>query len=299
MKDAEVYLYGMVLVTNSFLLKGEYPKADTYGEIKEKFRLPGGETGTCATVLNSLGVSVRMDGNHIGTNVYPVLEEFYKDKQTDLSPLFFDKNYDGLEDYVIIDKETRTPFGMFGSYYSSGKNQWNMPKEEYFDGVKVAAIDPFFGKEAVRAAEICVEKNIPYVTIDCAPDSYLHMHSAVSVISGEYIHGNCPEGTKRESLFGDFAEKGSGLTIITNGSKPFFYGRKETGMKIMNPFNVDVVSTLGAGDTFKAGCTYALLQGMNDDALVRFATACSAIACTKFPLPLNPPTLDAIQNLLK
>ena len=58
-------------------------------------------------------------------------------------------------------------------------------------------------------------------------------------------------------------------------------------------------STLGAGDTFKAGCVYGLLRGMDDDALVRFASACSAIAISRFPLPLNPPRLDEVQRLLQ
>lgn len=55
MNTYDVYLHGMILKTNSFLLKDKYPIADTYGEIREKYELPGGETGTCATVLSSLG----------------------------------------------------------------------------------------------------------------------------------------------------------------------------------------------------------------------------------------------------
>ena len=47
----DMYLYGMILRTNSFLLEGDYPEADTYAEIRKKYSLPGGETGTCATVL--------------------------------------------------------------------------------------------------------------------------------------------------------------------------------------------------------------------------------------------------------
>ena len=69
-------------------------------------------------------------------------------------------------------------------------------------------------------------------------------------------------------------------------------------MKKMKPFSIAVKSTLGAGDTFKAGCIYGLLHGMTDDELVRFASAYSAIAISRFPLPLNPPTLDEIQALL-
>lgn len=70
-------------------------------------------------------------------------------------------------------------------------------------------------------------------------------------------------------------------------------------MKKMKPFQVEVKSTLGAGDTFKAGCVYGLLQAMSDDELVRFASACSAIAISRFPLPLNAPTLEEVNSLLK
>ena len=62
--------------------------------------------------------------------------------------------------------------------------------------------------------------------------------------------------------------------------------------------DVEVKSTLGAGDTFKAGCVYGLLHGMNDDELVRFASACSAIAISRFPLPKHPPRLAEVQELI-
>ena len=67
----------------------------------------------------------------------------------------------------------------------------------------------------------------------------------------------------------------------------------------MKPFPVTVRSTLGAGDTFKAGCVYGLLHGMKDDDLVRFASACSGIAISRFPLPLNPPRPDEVEALLR
>ena len=76
------------------------------------------------------------------------------------------------------------------------------------------------------------------------------------------------------------------------------YGRKGQPMQRMEPFRVEVRSTLGAGDTFKAGCVYGLLQNMADDDLVRFANACSGIAISRFPLPLNPPTLAEVNALI-
>ncbi len=293
-----VYLYGMVLSTNSFLLKGDFPQAESYNELRQRFRLPGGETGTAATVLSSLGVSVKMDGTHLGYNVYPIIEDFYKDKNVDISSMFFDKDYIGLEDFVIIDKTTRTVFGTFQEFYSSGRKQWSKPKESDIANVKVAAVDPYFGDESLDAAKLCVKHNIPFVTIDCNPDTYFHQHAAINIISGEHIRNAFPEGTTREELFPKYAQESDGLTIITNGGKPFYYGRKNSPMKTFTPFKVDVTSTLGAGDTFKAACTYALLKGMNDDDTVAFASACSAIAITRFPLPLNPPKLDEVEKLV-
>ena len=65
------------------------------------FFLPDGETVTAATVLASFGVSVKLDGTHIGTEVGPMLKEFYKIKSVDLSSLKFDSEYTGQMDYLI------------------------------------------------------------------------------------------------------------------------------------------------------------------------------------------------------
>lgn len=295
--QSDVYLYGMILGSTSFLLEGGFIKPDEYSEISAKYRLPGGETGTCATVLASLGANVRVDGNHIGYEVEPLLREFYKDKTVQLDSLYFDPNYRGLEDYIIIADGVRSPIGTFAEFYSSGKNQWNIPKEEDIAGCKVAAIDPYFGDAADAAAQYCVKHGKQYVTIDCKYDSYMHQNAAITVISGEGIQNNYP-GLTRDELLPLYIESSNGLTIITNGSKQFCYGRKGQEIKRFNPFKVRVVSTLGAGDTFKAGCVYGLLNGMNDDELVRFASACSAVAISRFPLPLNPPKLEEIEKLL-
>jgi len=46
---SEVYLFGQILGTHSFLLKGGFLQPDEYSEIGEQYFLPGGETGTEAT----------------------------------------------------------------------------------------------------------------------------------------------------------------------------------------------------------------------------------------------------------
>ena len=298
--SCDVYMHGQILGTHSFLLKGEFLKPDEYSEIKAKFFLPGGETGTAATVLSSLGATVKIDGTHIGTEVAPLLKEFYKNKTVDLSSLYFDPDYEGLMDYVVIAGLVRSPMGVFQSLYEEGaKKRWNMPKEEDIKNCKVAAIDPFFLEETQAAAELCVKHNKPFVTIDCRHDSYLHKHCAVNVVSKECTESEQYKGKNIEEIYELLTNNTDGLVIITRGEKEMIYGRKGQPMKKMLPFSVEVKSTLGAGDTFKAGCVYGLLHGMTDDEIVRFASACSAIAISRFPLPLNPPTLDEVMKLME
>ena len=164
-------------------------------------------------------------------------------------------------------------------------------------GCKAAAIDPFFREESLLAADICVRNGIPYVTIDSPHDSPLHRQAAVNVVSKEctsqYYAGMSPE-----EVMALMQRETDGLTILTQGGGDMLYGRKGEPVHRMKPFSVRVQSTLGAGDTFKAGCVYALLNGMRDDELVRFAAACAAIAISRFPLPLNPPRLEEVRCLM-
>ena len=297
MKNAEAYLFGQILGTHSFLLRDGFLQPDEYAEIKDQYFLPGGETGTAATVLASLGVSVRMDGTWIGTEVAPMLKEFYSEKQVDLSSLHYTEE-PGVMDYVVIAGLVRSPMGRFQTLYASGKRWWNIPKEEDIAGCKAAAVDPYFGEESLLAADICRRLGIPFVTIDSPHNSILHKQAAVNVVSKECTAEHYA-GMAAEDILALMQQESDGLTIITQGGGEMLYARRGEEIHRMKPFPVEVRSTLGAGDTFKAGCVYGLLHGMSDDDLVRFASACSGIAISRFPLPLNPPKLEEVQEMIQ
>lgn len=296
MGSAEVYLFGQVLGTHSFLLKGGFLQPDEYAEIGAQYFLPGGETGTAATVLDSLGVSVRVDGTWIGAEVAPMLQAFYAGKRVDLSPLHMWPDDPGVMDYVVIAGLVRSPMGRFQTLFSTDDRWWSVPKEADIAGCRAAAIDPFFRDESLLAAEFCFKHKIPYVTIDSPHDSFLHRRAAVNVVSKECTSQHYP-GLPPEAVMERLQETAEGLVILTQGGGDMLYGRKGEAVRRMRPFQVEVKSTLGAGDTFKAGCVYALLHGMTDEETVRFASACSAVAISRFPLPLFPPTLAEVEAL--
>ena len=296
-QNHDVYLFGQVLGTHSFLLRDGFLQPDEYSEIADQYFLPGGETGTAATVLASLGVSVRMDGTWIGTEVAPMLKAFYVDKSVDLSSMTF-TDEPGVMDYVVIADLVRSPMGRFQTLFETGKRWWSIPKEADIAGCKAAAVDPFFREESLLAAELCCRNGVPFVTIDSPHDSPLHKLAAVNVVSKECVAEHYA-GMEPEAIVEKLQRETDGLTILTQGGGDMLYARKGEPVHRMKPFSVTVRSTLGAGDTFKAGCVYGLLHRMKDADLVRFASACSAIAISRFPLPLNPPRPEEVQKLIE
>lgn len=287
-----IYMYGMIMSTEAFLLDGELPEADGYGEIREKYHHVGGETGTAAAVLVSLGCNVRLGGSHIGNANREIIRGYFSDKSADLSELA-DEDFDGIVDYVLIAGNTRTCFGEWAKHFGREKPFYEPPREDSVKNAACCGIDPFFHSEA--AVELCRRYNTPYATIDCAYDSDIHKYCAVNAVSHQYLETTYPDRSIEE-LFALYTDSTDGLVIFTMGEKELLYGRGGKP-KRFKPYSIDVVSTLGAGDSFKAGTIYALYNKMNDDDTVKFASAAAGIACTKFPISLFPPKFAEVKAL--
>ena len=63
-------------------------------------------------------------------------------------------------------------------------------------------------------------------------------------------------------------------------------------------FKVKVVDGTGAGDVFRAGFIYGLLQKWPVPDMLRFANAAAALSCTRLGAIPSVPTLAEVQKLL-
>lgn len=290
-------MYGMIVYSSAYLLKKDFPQSDTYSEIEAQYSFPGGETGCAATVLSSLGCNVVLDGTFCGVKTAPQIKQFYKNKNVDITALKTDSSFDGVYDMIFVDKETRTAFGQYEHFYSSGAKRWNSPDEKHIMNSSVCGIDPFFSEDTDLACDLCVRYNKKYVTIDCPYDSHIAKHASVISVSHEYLDTTY-KGKSYESIMKLYNQNTDGLVIFTQGKEDILYSRNNQNIKRLKTFNVNTVSTLGAGDSFKAGCIYALEKNMNDDETVRFAAAVAACAVTHFPAGAFPPDLKEVNKLI-
>jgi sugar/nucleoside kinase (ribokinase family) len=63
-------------------------------------------------------------------------------------------------------------------------------------------------------------------------------------------------------------------------------------------FPVKAVDTTGAGDVFRGGFIYAIVQGQTIGEALRFANAAAAVSCTRFGALDGVPTLSEVESLI-
>lgn len=294
----DVYLFGMSLVSTIHRLATPTVPAAGYGEVIETHVCPGGEAMNAALLLSGFGLQTALGGPSWGFATQPVLERYTKRFGIALPGLSVDAGFAGVRDVVLVAGDERLVLGWFGQYFADPARRWDEPSAAAMAGARIVAIDPHFPGSSERAAELAGELGKPYVTIDCSYDGALHRGAAASVISREYRGQRYP-GLDSGDLFGRYAAESAGLTIFTAGAEPILFGRRSTGCQRTPAFSVPVKSTLGAGDAFRAGVVFGLLNGLKDAACVRFAAALAAVACTRLPIADNLPSLSEVEALLR
>lgn len=294
----DVYSYGMVAASTLYMLDGNFPEADAYAEIKSVYRMTGGEAANSSIVLGKLGVSTNLDGNWLGNDedgrqTRIILESF----GINTTRLTLKDNYKGVLEVVFADPSTRTVFGSYVHLLFTDK-QWNNPVEQDVQDAKIVCLDPFFKEESQLVVGFCRKHSKPYVTVDCPPDGELARYAAVNIVSGEYRHREYKD-VALEEVYSQYAAQAEGLVIMTAGDREILYGRMgETPRKFI-PYKVQPVDTAGAGDSFRSGIIYGLLQNWPVEKTVNFASALAACICASFPGVLNCPDLESVMKFIK
>jgi len=296
MTATRAYCFGHISCGTIIRIADPFPEAEGYGEIIEEQENFSGEAASTAVVLAKLGVSVSLEGNWIGdTPLGRRNLAFLQDLGIDCSRLHIEPGYQGATELVISDGATRTVFGRYRDLLGTTR-QWTDPSSELIGQAQVVCIDPNFGATTDAAVSIAAAAHRPIVAIDTSPDSSLHRAAAVTIISGEYRRWQAPTADAAR-LFEQYLATSKGLVVFTFGAEPLWYGRNDrTAMPVLT---VSVTDTAGAGDSFRAGVVYGMLQGWDDEVLLRWACAVAALTCTTAPGVLGFPGRTAVEELLQ
>lgn len=289
MKEFDVYAYGVIASSELHLLSMSFPAPDGYAEIAQTHFMTGGEALNSAIVLSRLGLSVQLDGNWIGDTATGerLLSTIHR-YGIDTHRLEVKQGFTGVREIVFSDEHSRTIFGNYVDLLSTTR-KWNLPQKADLAKARIVCVDPPFQAESALVGSYAVELGIPFVSIDCPYDQQLSTAAAAVILSGEYRNGAYPQADLSE-LFAEYQQRAQGLVVFTVGDDAVLYGRRGQPIRQFKPYPVKVIDSAGAGDSFRAGVIYGMLQQWEDDQTIQYAAAVAGMVCASFPGVLNSPT---------
>lgn len=283
----EVYAYGVVAPSTLVETGGDYPPEGGYAEVRTIHRSFGGEAAGSAYVLARLGVATKLAGTRLGADT---ASKWVVDTLSSAGVDCADLTAEGhsvVEEVVVSTHGERTIFATYGKMLDL--EHWDPPSRAAIAASRLVCLDPFFGDASETAAVWCRLEDVPYVTIDSAPDGDLARDAAAIVVSQEFADRTFGPKSPAE-LFERYVAQCQGLVILTRGSEGAWFGRAGASPKWAPSFPVDVIDAAGAGDSFRAGVIRGLLRGDPDDEVVRVAAALAAMVCRSSPGVLSSPT---------
>ncbi len=288
----DVYSYGVIAPSTLVSLAGGYPPPSGYAEIEDIRTSIGGEAGSSAYVLARLGVATKLAGNRLGRGGSSAIE-LLTSVGVDCEALTVSEVGDGVTEIIMSHGDGRTIFGTYGRLIED--QAWDEPAEEDVRTAGLVNLDPFFGEQSLLVSRLCRDHGVPYVTVDALPDSEVTRHAEVVIVSHEFTSQTMGTTDPHEVLE-TYTDQCQGLAILTHGGDGAWWARGSAPPTHSPAFPIEVRDTTGAGDAFRAGIVFGLLQGHTGERLVTVGAAVAALVCRTAPGVLNSPTeveLDA------
>jgi ribokinase len=102
-----------------------------------------------------------------------------------------------------------------------------------------------------------------------------------------------------EAFYGEKLSACRGMIAVTHGSKEATLSKQGEPIARSKPPRVEPVDTTGAGDTFAAALTIALLEGASPQQALDFACAAGALATTRHGAQPSLPYREEVEALLR
>jgi len=296
MEKYDVYSYGVIASSTLYLLRDRFPARSGYAEIAKIYKNVGGEAANASIVLARLGLKVKLDGNWINPDGdADFLQDVFNENAIDISRISF-QECQGPKEMLVVDSSSRTIFGTYSQLLE--EKSWNLPQKTDIQNAEVICLDPFFSEASFQVAQYARTLDKPIVTVDCRFDDPIFLASAVAIISEEYLRDTYPHHSI-SSITHEYKKSSGGTVIFTFGHKEILYGSTEEEFREFTPYEISPVDTTGAGDSFRAGIVYGILEKWPTEKTIEFASALAAMVCQSAPGVLNSPSCDQVISFIE
>lgn len=165
---------------------------------------------------------------------------------------------------------------------------------------RLVHVDDVDEEAAIRAAELARMAGVPSTSdLDRVTDRTEALVAAVAIpIFAEHMPPVLTGEADQERALRKLRATHDGLLVVTLGQDGAL---ALDGDRLLHApgFKVDPVDTTGAGDVFRGGFIYGLLNGWPVDRILQFANAAAAVSCTKLGALNGVPSLEEALDLLE
>ena len=171
--------------------------------------------------------------------------------------------------------------------------------EDLLAGARVLHVDAVDEDAAIRAATMARRNGLIVTSdIDTVTSRTPALLAAVTVaIVAEQVPSQLTGEPDIESALRAMRTRHDGLLCVTLGERGSAALDGHTFHRAA-AWPVDAVDTTGAGDVFRAGMIYGLLQAWPTPRILQFANAAAAISCTRPGALASVASLDEIRNVM-
>lgn len=169
--------------------------------------------------------------------------------------------------------------------------------EALFAGARVLHVDAVDEAASIRVASLALERGLIVTSdIDTVTARTPELLSAVTVaIVAEQVPAQLTGEQDIERALRAMRTRHDGLICVTLGERGSAALDGDT-FHLMPALAVDAVDTTGAGDVFRAGMIYGLLQGWETPRILRFANTAAGISCMRPGALAGVPSLEDVRS---
>ncbi|KZL12593.1 Ribokinase [Pseudovibrio axinellae] len=152
----------------------------------------------------------------------------------------------------------------------------------------------------VRAAGGIVIFDPAPAPVNGLPEGFLQNVDVVTPneTEAEIMTGFRPTNAKEAAHAADLLrEKGVAAAVVKLGARGVYF-KDDNSEGFIEPYKVNAIDTVAAGDCFNGGLAYALSKKKTLKEAVRFAAACGALSTTKQGAATSAPSLEEVKALM-
>ncbi len=221
-----------------------------------------------------------------GANSVVVGNELGEDAYADLVLSELERHPSVQAQWLVRTEQARTPFTRifvlpdrerYAVRYWQDQTRWAEITPSMLTAVGYLSLDETAGDKAVQAAALAQVQGITVVSSDIVEATHpLARHSDIVITSATTLR-RCFTTFEQVDIASSLIAAGVRIFIVTNGSKPVQVFTADGDEQTYPSFPLPPADRTGAGDVFKAGCLFGLVQGWELPRYIRFATAAASL----------------------